>query len=69
MRPAIVAFFVALIAVPVAQVATDARSDTGRLYIWNGHLSPHTVALSKHQRSKSPDRLLVPRLHERQKTG
>jgi hypothetical protein len=69
MRLAIAAFFVALIAIPVAQVAKDTRADGGRLYIWNGHLRPDTVALSKHQRSKGLDNLLVPRPQNRKKTG
>jgi hypothetical protein len=69
MRLAIAAFFVALVAIPVAQVAKDTRTDGGRLYIWNGHLRPYIVTLSKHQRPKAPDYVPVPRLHIRQKTG
>jgi hypothetical protein len=69
MRPAIAAFFVALIAIPVAQVARDARADDSRLYIWNGHLRPYVVTLSKHRHPKAPDDIPAPRLHERQKTG
>jgi hypothetical protein len=69
MRLAITAFFVALIAIPVAQVAKDTRADGGHLYIWNGHLRPDAVALSKHQRSKGLDYLLMPRPQNRKKTG
>ena len=71
MRLAIAAFFIALIAIPVAQLAKDTRADGGRLYIWNGHLRPNTMALSKHQHqhSKGLDNLLVPRAQNRKKTG
>ena len=75
MRLAFAAFFVALIAIPVLQVASDARADTGRLYIWNGHLHiwnehlhPSMVTLSKHPKPKAPEYLQVPRL-SRKKTS
>ncbi len=66
MRPAIVALFMVLFAIPVAQVTTD-WLQSGRLHIWNWHVRSDALVLSKHQRSKSLD---VPVVRpDKKKTG
>ena len=59
MRLILVALFVALVAVPFAQVMADTRSHKLHLYIWNGYFShPHEIAVAKSPRSKGLHHLI-----------
>jgi hypothetical protein len=69
MRPGIAAFFVALIAVPIVQVANDIRTDGRRLYVWNWHLNAVAVALSKRYRSRELNYFIGPKQPRRVKIG
>jgi hypothetical protein len=61
-RAEFVAYFMALIAIPVGQVLADMASDRHQLIIWNNGSTP--VAVSKYHRTKTPfDYLFLPRQH------
>jgi hypothetical protein len=63
-RTEFIGYFVALIAIPVAQVLTDVASDRHQLVIWNEPSGP--VSVSKYHRVKTPfDYLFIPRPHKR----
>ena len=70
MRLTLVALFIALVAIPTAQVTADTRSDRLRLYVWNGYFPhPQGMAVSKRPRSKELYHLIGQKLQKREKTG
>ena len=70
MRTEFIAYFVALIAIPLAQVLADTASNRHHLIIGNKTSGASAIAVSKYHRTRTPfDYLFVPRQHPREKTG
>lgn len=70
MRAEFIAYFLALLVIPIAQVLIDTASNRHHLIIGNKLSNASAIAVSKNHRVKTPfDYLFVPRRHQRQKTG
>jgi hypothetical protein len=65
-----IAYFLALIAIPVAQVLADTASDRPHFTLWKHASTPSSIAVSKYHHTKTPfDYLFIQKQQRRQKTS
>ena len=63
----VIAFFIALLAIPIAQVAVDLWSDRTGPQLFGEHAGALTIAAGKHHRDL--EFFTVPRIERHPKTG
>jgi len=69
-RTEFIAYFLALLAIPVAQVLADAAFDRHHLIFFNRALDSAPIAVSKYRRAPTPfDYLFLPRQQQPQRTS
>jgi hypothetical protein len=65
----VIAFFIALVAIPIAQVAIDRWSDRTGPHLLGESRSGLTMEAGKHHRARDLEFFTVPKLERRPKTG
>ena len=65
----VIAFFIALLAIPMAQIAFDRWSDRGGLQVLGEPRPPLAVVAGKHHRLRNLEFFTIPKHEPRPKTG
>jgi hypothetical protein len=65
----VIGFFIALLAIPIAQVAVDLWGDRGGPHLLGEPKSGLTMEAGKHHRARDLEFFTVPKFERRPKTG